>query len=63
MEKEPIIRILEAKCDHLATQFGSNSKIRQAYLKITELVTKGESLPNAIDIVDSAIQEKTKNQS
>lgn len=67
MEKEPRIQLIQElteKCNHLAANFGSGSDIREAYLKIKNLVTEGKSLPEAIDIVDSQIFPKQpKSQS
>lgn len=62
MGKEQIINTLNRKTDHLAAQFGSDSKIRKAYLQITKLVVDGETLPNAIDKVNLELDSKpTKN--
>ncbi|MBU0998611.1 hypothetical protein KJ570_03720 [Patescibacteria group bacterium] len=64
MERDNLIEQLNRKSDHLATQFGSNSKIRKAYLRITELVVNGETFPDAIEKVILEFDKKaTKNQS
>ena len=50
-----VINHLRAKADHLATQFGTESKIRLAYLRMADLCEKGISLEEALTIVEQEI--------
>jgi len=61
LNKNDLVLTIERKATHLATQFGTDSKIRRAYLRLGNLCSQGKSFAKALTQVEKEFD--IKNQS